>query len=326
MNIYIFSNKYQITMVVIIDDTDTNKIDNSLQKILKHNSKCYEFKYIKLTNGLFGKTVDATYVIHLKGNGRYENIMKQLNEYHPTNDVYILLNDGFKKCRKTQNIVYPADDLVDAFFQIFKHAHKQNYDNILILEDDFIFNTEIKNEKHITNINNFLIRKQGEDFIYYIGCVPWLLVPTVYDMNTYVNLFSSGMHSVIYSRKNREICMKQYLNATNNMRDWDLLHNLYSKNRYTYYKPLCYQLFGDTENSNNWGKFNKIYEFFGYMLNIFFKFVGLDKSVEPGYSILYIFSKLLFLILVILFVYFIIKLKNIFFILKTNKYVTIKKK
>ena len=82
----------------------------------------------------------------------------------------------------------------------------------------------------------------------------------------------------------------------------------------------------DTDNSKNWGKFNKIYEFFGYILNIFFKFMNLDKSVEPGYSILYIFSKLLFLILVILFVYFIIKLKNMFFIFKINKYVTTKKK
>ena len=299
---------------------------NDLQKILNHNSKCYEFKYMKFANGLFNKTVDATYVIHLKGNGRYENIMKQLNEYHPSNDVYILLNDGYKKCNKTQNIVYPADDLMDAFFQIFKHAHKQNYDNILILEDDFMFNNEINNETHITNINNFLTQKKGEDFIYYIGCIPWLLVPTFYDTNTYMNILSTGTHSVIYSRKNREICMKRYLNDTNNIRDWDMLNNLYSKNRYTYYKPLCYQLFEDTENSNNWGKFNKVYEFFGYIFKTFLKFMNLDKSVEPGYSILYIFSKLLFLILVILFVYFIIKLKNMFFIFKINKYVTTKKK
>jgi len=180
------------------DDTNT-----ALQNTLKRNSKCYEFKYMKFMNGLLNKTVDATYVIHLKGNGRYENVMKQLREYHPTNDVYILFNDGYKKCSKTQNIVYPADDLIDAFFQIFRHANEKGYDNILILEDDFMFNNEIKNEKHITNINNFLIRKKGEDFIYYIGCIPWLLVPTFYDTNTYVNILSSGMHSVIYSRKNR---------------------------------------------------------------------------------------------------------------------------
>lgn len=301
-------------------DIEYNNNDNSdgLQNILKINSKCYKFKYMKFANGLLNKTVDATYVIHLKGNGRYENIMKQLREYHPTNDVYLLLNEGYKKCSKTQNIVYPADDLVDAFFQIFRHANEKGYDNILVLEDDFMFNNEIKNEEHITNINNFLIRKKGEDFIYYLGCIPWLLVPTFYDPNTYMTIVSSGTHSVIYSKKNRELCMNQYLNAINDVRDWDILHNLYSKNRYTYYKPLCYQLFGDTENSNNWGS-----SFFGYILKGIFNTLNLDKKVEPGYSILYIFSKLLFLtlvILLILFVYFIIKSKNM--VSTTNKYVT----
>ena len=102
---------------------------HSLKNILNFNSKCYSFKYIKYNDGLFNKTVSATYVIHLKGNGRYENIISQLNEYCPTSDVYILMNNGYKKCNKTKNIVYPADDLIDAFFQIFKH-----YLRIMILQ------------------------------------------------------------------------------------------------------------------------------------------------------------------------------------------------
>ena len=105
-------------------------MDRNRKKILNNNSKCYSFTYIKYDNGIFNETVDATYVIHLKGNGRYDNIIKQLNEYHLTNDVYILLNHGYKKCNKTKNIVYPADDLIDAFFQIFKHASEKKYDNI----------------------------------------------------------------------------------------------------------------------------------------------------------------------------------------------------
>ena len=296
---------------------------HSLKNILNFNSKCYSFKYIKYNDGLFDKTVSATYVIHLKGNGRYENIISQLNEYHPTSDVYILLNDGYKKCNKTKNIVYPADDLIDAFFQIFKHANQKGYDNILILEDDFIFTNKIKHQTHIQNINNFLIQKKGEDFIYYLGCIPWLLIPTFYDINTYFNICSSGMHSVIYSKKNRESSMKRYLDAIDNIKDWDLLNNLYSSNKYVYYTPLCYQLFEETENSKNWGNFNIILSFLAFFLKKFFSLLNLDKSIEPGYSILYTISKLLFLVLVILFVYFIIKLKNIFI---KNKYVTINKK
>ena len=289
---------------------------NSLKKILNRNSKCYSFKYMKYDNGIFNETVDATYIIHLKGNGRYDNIIKQLNEYHLTNDVYILMNDGYKKCNKTKNIVYPADDLIDAFFQIFKHASEKNYDNILILEDDFIFTDKIKHDDHVKNINNFLIKKKGEDFIYYLGCIPWLLVPTFYDINTYFATCSTGMHSVIYSKKNRELYMKKYYDAIYKTRDWDVLHNIYSTNRYAYYIPLCYQLFENTENNKNWGSFNIILKFLAGIIKGIFSILHLDKNLEPGYSIFYAFSKLLFLILVILAVYIVIKIKNKFFIKK----------
>ena len=61
------------------------------------NNECYNYKKIIYNNGLFNKTIDATYIIHLEGNGRLDDIMKQLNEYQPTNIVYILFNKGYKK-------------------------------------------------------------------------------------------------------------------------------------------------------------------------------------------------------------------------------------
>ena len=68
---------------------------NSLYNKLKKNEKCYQFKHMANTDGIFNKTIDATYVLHLEGNGRHESVIKQLNEYHLTNDVYILYNKGF---------------------------------------------------------------------------------------------------------------------------------------------------------------------------------------------------------------------------------------
>ena len=59
-------------------------------------------------------------------------------------------------------------------------------------------------------------------------------------------------------------------------------------------------------------------------LSNYFEFMNLDKSIEPGYSILYIFSKLVFYIFILLFIYFGIKLMNILF--TRNKYVIMKKK
>jgi len=281
------------------------KINDKLLEILDYNLKCYEFKSIKFENGLFDETVDATYIINLVGNGRYDNVLSQINEYKPTSQVYILLNQGFKKCNKTKNIVYPSEDLNDAFFQIFRHANDKKYENILILEDDFIFDKEIKNKKHINNINKFLKKKQGEDFIYFLGCLPFLMLPIITNLKHFSIIGSLGTHSVIYSKKIRQNMMNNYKDILYKYKDWDL-NALSIKNRYGYYKCLCYQLFPETENSKYWGNSNPILYFIGKFEKYSLKKLKLDKQVEPGYSILYGFSKSIIFILAIIFIYFIV--------------------
>ena len=71
-------------------------IDTDLDKRLKETESCYNFEKLNYKTGLLDETVDATYIIHLEGNGRYDNILNQLEEYKPTQTVYILLNKGFK--------------------------------------------------------------------------------------------------------------------------------------------------------------------------------------------------------------------------------------
>jgi hypothetical protein len=281
------------------------KINDNLLKILDYNSKCYEFQNFKFENGLFDETVDATYIINLIDNGRYDSVINQINEFKPTKEVYILLNQGYKKCNKTKHIVYPPDDLNDAFLQILRHANDKNYENILILEDDFIFNKEIKNKKHINNINNFLKKKEGEDFIYYLGCIPYLLLPNLSNLKHFHNLGSVGTHSVIYSKKIRQNMMDNYKNIIFKYRDWDTNANL-QKNRYVYYKCLCYQLVTETENSQYWGMAQPINILGLKLLKCFYKIVKLDKKTEPGYSILYGLSQSIIFILAIIFIYLVI--------------------
>lgn len=273
---------------------------NDLNDTLNQNEHCYWFKHMKNTDGIFHKTIDATYVVHLEGNGRYDSVMKQLNEYHLTNDVYILHNKGFKKCDKTNTVVYPADDLVDAFLQIFKHANEKKYENVLILEDDFIFTNDVKNATHINNINNFLIKKtvQNESFIYYIGCIPYLALPTIDGNNTYFPIISSGTHSVIYSKKYRKEFVTDFDKIQS--KDWDVMHNVYSMNKYMYGQPLCYQLFVDTENKKTWGNHFLITQYLSIIPKLIIKLAGIDKQIEPGYSILYAISKILPVIILLL--------------------------
>jgi hypothetical protein len=269
---------------------------------LKRSRQCYTFKKMKYNMGLLHDAVDATYIIHLEGNGRYDDIMNQLKIYHPTKEVYILFNKGYKKCQKDEHIKLPAHDLVDAFLHIFKHAKNENYDNILILEDDFIFIEKIKKTSTQQDICTFLNEHKNEDYQYFLGCLPLLQLPCTLDCKHYINICSLGMHAVIYTKKNREMLLKV---NQKNITDWDYYSFTHSR-RYTYCEPLCYQLLNDTENSRNWHKDNSILHIIALLTKKILNLFKLDTQIEPGYSFLYIFSKifafiLLFLILVIVY-------------------------
>jgi hypothetical protein len=270
--------------------------------IVKNTPECYTFKKIKYNTGLLDDGVDATYIIHLEGNGRYDDIMNQLKTYHPTKEVYILFNKGYKKCQKDEHIKLPAHDLVDAFLQVFKHAKNQNYDNILILEDDFIFTEKNKKTSTQQDICTFLNSNKHKDYQYFLGCLPLLQLPCTLDCKHYINICSLGTHAVIYTKKNRERLLKV---NQKDITDWDYYSFRHSR-RYTYCEPVCYQLVTDTDNSKNWHKGSSILHIIALLTKKILNLFKLDTQIEPGYSIFYIFSKifafiLLFLILVIVY-------------------------
>jgi len=268
------------------------------------SNSCYRFERYKFKNPIFDKTVDATYIIHLENNGRLDNIKNQLSKYKLTNIVYICFNKGYKNCKKQDFITNTTYDLIDANINVFKHAKEMNYNNILILEDDFIFSEEIKNEEHIKNINKFLIDNKNKTFHYYLGVVPYIMIP--YDYCNY-RTFSHGTHAVIYSKEFRDVILN--INKEE-ISDWDFYNGTqFIKYKYCYYKPLCYQLFTKTENLSCWGK-NTIFKnysdyYIKLMLYIFTK-LNMDKQPEPGFSYFYIFAKLLpyILLLIILLIYY----------------------
>jgi hypothetical protein len=274
---------------------DENIIENFID--ITDTNKCYLFNKKIYENPIFKNVIDATYIIHLEGNGRLDHIYNQLDKYQPSKIVYILFNQGYKKCKKAGYINLPARDLIDAFLTIFKHAKEKNYDNILILEDDFIFANDIKD--HSKNVSLFLDSKKNTIFHYYLGSVPYFLIP--YDKYHYIN-HGLGAHSVIYSKKAREYTLRF---NQKNIKDWDLFNHTHFKNKYLYYKPLCYQLFPDTENSKHWGSEYNL-NFLANILRKVLKKLQLDKKPEPGYSILYIFGKIFFIVLLLLLIYIII--------------------
>ncbi len=264
------------------------------------NTYCYTFEKKIFNDGLLDETVDATYIINLEGNGRLDSIMEQLAKYHPTNIVYIVHNKGYKKCEKTLPEKISYQDLTDAFLQCFKHSEDNKYKNILILEDDFMFDEKIKDKYHISNINKFNNTHKNESYIFKLGVLPKILIP--YNGYVYRGL-SVGTHCCIYS----ENLKKEVLFENNKkiIQDWDIFLNLY-KRSYIYYIPLCYQLFPQTENKNNWGKELKYIPFlntiFQKIFNNYISILKLDTQPQPGYNISYAFAKFIFYIIVFIFI------------------------
>jgi hypothetical protein len=277
---------------------------------MEENKNCYFFKKINYEEGLFDEAVDVTYIIHLTNNGRIEHINNQLREFKPTKMIYIVFNEGYKKCKKSDFIKISSDDLIDVNLQIIKHSNKMNFKNILILEDDFIFNEEIKKSFHKNNLINFWKKKMNEPFYYLLGCTPMFILP--YDYYNYIPILLGGCHAVVYSKKMQE---KILLEDQSKMTDWDGFNKTLN-HKYMYYMPLCYQLFPETENSKVWGiKFNFIIYYLTQFMFILYKILNMDKNVEPGYFIFYTFSKLLLFFIIVLF-FFILYKFNIFSISK----------
>ena len=259
-------------------------------------SHCYQFEKQNYKHGILNSCVDATYVIHLKNNGRIENIETQLEKYKPTSTVYILINEGYKKCSKNLHKKHPAIDLIDCYYTIFEHAKQANYDNILILEDDFEFSSDFKNPETARSLCNFIHSMKNQRFIYYLGVLSLSSFPLFRD-NTRKLFMGVGTHACIYSRSFQEKCLAL---KKSSIHDWDVFINLqcFDTKRYIYNKPLCYQLFPETENSKQWMNPLGLATLSKFCLR---NILHLDRQYEPGFSFLYTFSIFVFLFFFCLF-------------------------
>ena len=272
--------------------------NKEIKKVKEINDdECYKFKDIVYEEGLFDKCIDATYIIFLEGNEeRKSNIKTQLEKNQPSKNIHILINKGFRNCKKELKEQLPRYDLIDCFMKVFKDSQMKGYNNILVLEDDFHFSEKIHEKPIIDSINEFIYScsERNRDFIYLLGCVPYLQYPSLFSNNRVV-LLHTGCHACIYSNK----FIQNILNTDqNNIDDWDLYinFNCIRTSRFMYKEPLCYQLFYETDNYNSWiDSYN-----FKYIIMCVFKYLNMHKSAEPGFSYFYSFSFYMYYFLIII--------------------------
>lgn len=276
------------------------------------DSNSYRFEEYNYKDVLF-QNVEMTYVIHLENNGRLESVKKQLNKYKPTKSCKILYNKGFKKSHKPhlpqQNSTY---DLVDAYLYILKDAQKHNYQHILILEDDFFFDKDV--HECSKDVDDFIIKNKYNT--YALGCIPYILYPCDITLKHHKYLLKGGTHALIYNNT----FINETLNTPQNeILGWDCYTN--NIGGLCYYKPLCYQLFPETENQKHWvieseNTFNNILytplnKYISYFIVNFgiwlLLIMNLDKSETPGYFIMYTLAIGFFYLFAFVFFYYLFK-------------------
>ena len=266
------------------------------------NSHCFNFKNINLKNGIFDNFIDATYVITLEKSKRHESMYRQLYKYKPSSNIFIYMNKGFENCKKKLVKQNTSNDLTNSNYNILIHAQKNNFNNILVLEDDFLFNNRILNKEYTNDIKNFITsRKNTELFCYSLGSLP-ILFKNIY--GNHYDIFGLATHSIIYPKQtiNKLIDYINYLYENNKNNDIDMLNNKIIK-RYIYKIPLCCQTFPETKNSKStWPIILQ------HLVKIGRKYLSIDKKdkIFEAYDKIYNFLKYFQLILILIIIFFLL--------------------
>lgn len=270
---------------------------------------CYKIETLHFDEPMF-KTIDAAYVLTLENSNRRKNYMNQLNKFKPCKTVHIQHNKGYKKCKKKlcgQNSIY---DLIDAFRVVFKNAEKYK-GNILILEDDFFFSNKIK-KKDIDRIEDFINNNSFD--LYSLGLLPAFSYPvSLYHLRiklfgcAHAFIFSPDFRKRIINIFDKKFCINKHI---------DHFFNKFKV--YSYFKPLCFQIFPKTENQLLWGKnytgIDLIDNKSRNLLITFIRILNLHRNEQPGFNIFYILSILLPIIILYFFIYKIYKVYKVLYL------------
>jgi hypothetical protein len=260
---------------------------------------------ININDSIFDDIVDCTYVVLCCGEfpKRLENVNKNIEILRPTKTVKLVYNNGFDNCYLSYTV---NQDLINIQSFIFEDALERGYKRILYLEDDFELKKEIS-KSDIYNIGKFF--KSNDPDVYGIGNIGMCDIRSIFKPHEKTMFNFLGLtHAIFYNKK----YMKNYLEYikkidTKNYMIDTITTKIPDIETYRYYKPLVYQKFPSTENqkngwSNGFGKFLA-------SINIFFiKFLKLDNQLEPGYTIIYVFPYILYMLIFILFIFLIYKL------------------
>ena len=267
-------------------------------------SDCYSYEIINFEQSSLN--VNAVYVLTMENSDRLEELKKQLYIYKPGKRIIIQINKGYKKCAKRlcdnskEYINNPYNDISHAYLNAFKNAIQKQYENILILEDDAIFSPQYYNPYNLKIVNEFIPKLNSNQWIFALGLMPW--VSLYYSYGIRRSILAYGTHASIFPIS----VVNNIVQNCNSISDIDNYVNTRCV-RYFYDYPLVTQTFPETENSKYWGTdlgfLGSIIRYIMISTNWLF---GIDKHSEPGTTIFYNINKILYDMLIPLFIMYIL--------------------
>ena len=246
---------------------------------------CYNNIILSYNKGLFDKWLDMVYLITMENSNRVSQFMNQLN-CNLFHTITIQVNKGYKLCKKNLYKQSSVQDINECYLNVFQNAKQNNYKNIMILEDDFIF--EYIDQYIADNIGQFI--NNNYYHIYNLGPVAHVSIPSG---DHHKSLISTTAHCVIYSYHYIDYYIEHYMEARKH--NPDLYWNKMGIIKYKYYKPLCFQLFPSTSTQKDW----EVPKWFLKFAVFSIKMLKLDVSYQPGFSILNIIGYIPFIVLVL---------------------------
>ena len=290
------------------------------------NKDCYHFKTIKNKSGLYDSFVDMTYVLLMENSEREKHIYDQLDKFQPTKTVKVQYNKGYKKCKKKLCDNKANWDLFDAHYNVILDAYRNNYNNILIFEDDFVVNEEfIFDGDKIKDIERFINNNDVD--VYLLGTTtPEAGIMTPFNFgnhqkcNGLFNNLCLGTHGYIMNSMGIEKFLDYYntmdCNEVNKLSSKGHIDKFYNTSFNTYLNrdPLIVQPLEMTENrKENWTKSEVKTSYMNAKIKLFNLDKTDDRVIVRSYNNLYnignIGNILFYTILISIIVYLYIKFK-----------------
>jgi hypothetical protein len=251
---------------------------------------CYRIEEIPLQykqSYLFDESViDATYILYLEGNGRLPSIQDQLARFRPTRRVYLVVNQGYKRCSNKEPWIHSAaQDLTAANCFVFRHSLNEGYDKVLVLEDDYQFVDRVWDPAVRQSISRFLTTLSNQsDAKYALGSHPLMMAHCSWDLEHYYGVYVQS-HANVYTKGFMESILASKPEQLPLLFDWNGVAN------YLYGEPLCYQLLSQTENRTaSWSN---------PLLDVWISFLELDQKPD-GYAFVYSLAKWWWIVLLLL--------------------------